>query len=193
VTLPLIEQLREQYQTLFDTCRIVPARLSMVRMVAQRITANEARYQAVAGPLGIPWYFLGLVHSMESSLNFHTHLHNGDPLDRRTTHVPSGRPTQGEPPFTWEQSATDAMWYERLTHLADWSLPALLYRLEGYNGYGYHALTPPVNSPYLWGFSNHYTSGKYVADHIFDRSAVSQQCGAATLLRQMVLSDTIQL
>ena len=80
-----------------------------------------------------------------------------DPCSRRT-------PLAGHPPFSWEQSANDALTLRGLAHLSDWSLPAVLYRLEGYNGYGYHFLRPPINSPYLWSFSNHYTCGKFVAD-----------------------------
>jgi hypothetical protein len=37
----------------------------------------------------------------------------------------------------------------------------------------------------LWGFSNHYKSGKYVADGTWSDTAVSKQCGAAVLLRRM--------
>jgi peptidoglycan hydrolase-like protein with peptidoglycan-binding domain len=42
-----------------------------------------------------------------------------------------------------------------------------------------------VPSPYLWSFSNHYTRGKYVADGRFSPTAVSQQVGAAVLLKQL--------
>jgi lysozyme family protein len=46
----------------------------------------------------------------------------------------------------------------------DWSTPAVLHRLEGFNGYGYRKFHPNVPSPYLWSGSNHYTRGKYIAD-----------------------------
>jgi len=64
--------------------------------------------------------------------------------------------------------------------------------LEGYNGFGYRTRHPEVLSPYLWSYSNHYESGKYVADGTFSPSAVSQQCGAAILLRRMSETGTIQ-
>jgi len=57
----------------------------------------------------------------------------------------------------------------------------MLYEFEKWNGFGYRLYHPKVLSPYLWGFSNHYTSGKYTADGKFDESAVSTQCGAAVL------------
>ena len=180
---PLTDDLRQQYQNLFDTCVIDPKHADDVNQAIARILPRQARYQAVADPLGIPWYFVALVHNLECSLNFNSHLHNGDPLTARTVHIPPGRPLKGRPPFTWEQSANDALKLRGLASLSDWSLPAVLYRLEGYNGYGYRLLRPPINSPYLWSFSNHYVRGKFVADGRFNPSAVSDQCGTAVLLR----------
>jgi hypothetical protein len=57
--------------------------------------------------------------------------------------------------------------------------------LEGYNGWGYRNHHPAVKSPYLWSGSNHYRAGKYVADGTWSDTAVSSQCGAATLLRRL--------
>ena len=182
---PLTDDLRRGYEGLFETCVINTGRIDDVNQLIARILPSQQRYQAVAGPLAIPWYFVALVHAMEASLNFNCHLHNGDPLTARTVNVPAGRPLNGRPPFTWEQSATDALRHMGIDHLADWSLPALLYRLEGYNGYGYRRLRPPINSPYLWSFSNHYTRGKFTCDYGFDPKAVSQQCGSAVILFQM--------
>ena len=187
----LTDDLRQQYQSLFDTCVVDPAHSGDVDQVVAQIMPNQPRYQAVAGPLGIPWYVVALIHNLEASLNFSRHLHNGDPLTARTVHVPAGRPPAGHPPFTWEQSANDALRYMRMANLSDWSLPAILYRLEGFNGYGYQLRRPPINSPYLWSFSNHYTQGKFVADGRYDPKAVSDQCGCAVILFQMVQSGAV--
>jgi len=182
---PFTDDLRQQYQNLFSTCVVNPGRVPIANSIIARIVPNQGRYQSVAGPLGIPWYFVAVIHNMECGLNFSQHLHNGDPLTARTVHVPAGRPPNGQPPFTWEQSATDALTFEGFANLSDWSLPVILYRLEAYNGFGYRNRTPPINTPYLWGFSNQYISGKYVADGVFDPNAVSTQCGAGVLLFQM--------
>lgn len=64
-------------------------------------------------------------------------------------------------------------------------MPAALFRIEAYNGWGYRAHHPEVLSQYLWSFSNHYASGKYVADGKWHTKAASEQCGAAVLLRQL--------
>ena len=67
--------------------------------------------------------------------------------------------------------------------LTDWSLASMLVRWEQYNGMGYRLRG--LASPYLWSFSNLYTGGLFVADHVFDSDAKSQQCGAAVLLKRL--------
>jgi hypothetical protein len=129
---------------------------------------------------------------MEASFNFKCHLHNGDPLTARTVQVPSNRPSTGAPPFTWEDSATDALRMKKLEQISDWSLPRTLYQLEAYNGFGYRVGHPEVLTPYLWSFSDHYKQGKYVADGKFSPTAVSKQCGAAVILRRMAERQIIE-
>jgi len=184
--------LRDEYQRLFDTCQIRLERLQEVESLIKNITQNRNRYHAVGDPLEIPWYFIGVIHCLEASLNFNKHLHNGDPLTARTVQIPIGRPKDGQPPFTWEESATDALQIKKLDQVTDWSLPETLYRLEAYNGFGYRAFHSEVLSPYLWSFSNHYTKGKYVADGTFSLTAASKQCGTAVLLRRMAEIGTLQ-
>lgn len=191
MSFPLTDALRQQYQDLFNSCVINSGHVDDVTHVIAGIMPNQARYHSISAPLGIPWYFVALVHQLEASLSFSRHLHNGDPLTGRTVNVPAGRPLVGHPPFTWEQSAMDALRYRAMANLSDWSLPATLYRLEGYNGYGYQSLHPRINSPYLWSFSNHYTRGKFTCDHGFDPHAVSQQCGSAVILFQMAHSGLV--
>ncbi len=153
---------------------------------------GDARYRAVGDELGIPWFFIGVIHNMEASLNFTRHLHNGDPLKARTVQVPAGRPKNGTPPFTWEESAIDALSMRGLNKAKDWSLAGILYQIEGYNGWGYRLYHPHVLSPYLWSFSNQYISGKYVEDGTWSDTAVSKQCGAAVILRRMAEKNLIE-
>ncbi len=181
----LTDSLRTEYEQLFTACVIRPGRESLVAGLINTLVANRANYDAVETSLGVPWHFVAVVHNMESSQNFRRHLHNGDPLTARTVQVPAGRPKTGNPPFTWEQSAADALAMKGLGAGTDWSVATTLYELERYNGFGYRQFHPQVFSPYLWSFSNHYTRGKYVADGTWSDGAVSAQCGAATLLRRM--------
>ncbi|MFL6208120.1 MAG: hypothetical protein ACJ74W_04680 [Pyrinomonadaceae bacterium] len=191
-TVSFTNALRDEYQNLFGQCQVRPNQLALVDNLAAKIEANKARYQQVGGPLNIPWYFIGIVHNMECSLNFSQHLHNGDPLTAFTKQVPAGRPKVGHgPPFTWEESAADALSMRNLQSPAGWSLPATLYKLERYNGFGYRTRNTGINTPYLWSFSNLYAKGKFVKDGVFNANAVSQQCGAAVLLRRMAETGKI--
>jgi lysozyme family protein len=181
----LTEALRKEYTSLFLSMQPDPAKTGIVSGIVKKIKANKAKYLSVQKELGIPWFFVACIHNMESSLNFTRHLHNGDPLTARTKQVPSGRPKKGNPPFTWEESAIDALTYMGLHKWTDWSLPGMLYKLEEYNGFGYRRNHPNVLTPYLWSFSNHYTKGKYVADGKWSDSAISNQCGAVVILKEL--------
>ncbi len=176
-------QLQSEYQRLFDTCLINPEKYPDIDSYIKKMLQAKQRYESVSAETNVPWYVIAIIHCMEGSLSFNAHLHNGDPLTARTVQVPAGRPKNGTPPFTWEVSAEDALSYSGLNKWTDWSVPGLLYRLEVYNGYGYHKFR--INSPYLWSYSNQYTKGKYVQDGKFNPNVVSKQCGAAVLLRRM--------
>lgn len=179
----LTPDLRAEYARLFATCETT--RHDTVRVTWARILSDRGVYE-ITGDLagGVPWFVVGVLHTMESSGSFRKHLHNGDPLTDRTVHVPRGRPAKGTPPFSWSDSAVDALRLEALDIWRDWSLEGTLYRLELWNGFGYRRSHPEVLSPYLWGASNHYSAGKYVADGKFDSQAVSAQVGAAVLLKR---------
>ena len=189
--IPLTASLRAEYQSLFDSCQVKPAKAQQVDAALTRLMANRDRYTAVGEQFGIPWSVIAMLHNMESSQDFRRHLHNGDPLSRRTTQVPAGRPISPDPPYTWEVSAADALVYDGLTSWNDWTIPGVLYCLERYNGWGYRKHHPDVKSPYLWSGSNHYAAGKYVADGTWSHTAVSGQLGAATLLRRLAERDAL--
>ena len=131
----------------------------------------------------MPWYLVGIIHGMEAGYRFDRHLHNGDPLTARTVNVPAGRPPEGHPPFSWEESARDALQFDGLAKETDFSIAHLLYYFEKFNGFGYRSRGVPT--PYLWGCSTHYKAGKFVADHVFSETAVSDQVGAAVLVKQL--------
>lgn len=174
----------DEYRRMFDSCVVRPDKISTVNWYIERLLDGVYRYRGVGDGLGIPWWFIGCIHALESGFRFDGHLHNGDPLSARTRHVPAGRPNEGQPPFSWESSATDALRLKRLDAWRDWSPPGALFKWEEYNGFGYRKHGVP--SPYLWSFSNHYSRGRYVADHQFDANAVSKQCGAGVMLRSLV-------
>ena len=181
----LTAALRAEYQLLFDTCQILADKRASVEAVVGSIDGARLRYEVVAAKLSVPWYVIGVIHNMEGGLNFMTHLHNGDPLTAQTVQVPKGRPKDGDPPFSWEDSAVDALKLQGYDVWDDWSIPGTLFKWERYNGWGYRNYHPDVKSPYLWSFTNQYTSGKYVKDGIWDPTAISKQVGAACVLRRL--------
>lgn len=189
----LTPKLKKEYEDLFAACVIRPEQLPVVKTTVGKIVTNRARYESVQTITGVPWYVVAVIHSLEGSLSFKTHLHNGDPLTARTTHVPKGRPVTGDPPFIWEVSAADALQFDNLPTTAKWTLSLVLFKLEGFNGFGYRSKHPEVLTPYLWSFSNHYTKGKFTVDHKFDPEVVSKQCGAAAILKQMTADHVIEV
>ncbi|WP_343695186.1 hypothetical protein [Flavobacterium sp.] len=180
---------KSNYERLFASCVIREIKYPEIDRIITKMVSNKTRYQSVGDQLNIPWYVIAIIHCMEGSLSFDKHLHNGDPLTKRTVQVPAGRPKTGTPPFTWEESAKDALVYDKLNTWTDWSIAGILYKLELFNGLGYYR--QGINSPYLWSYSNHYTKGKYVQDGRYDPNAVSKQCGAAVLLRRLMEQQQI--
>lgn len=176
------KEVERGYANLWGRMEIRPEYRDAAKAVAKALLENRDRYQRVADVVKCPWYFVAVIHELEGGRRFNTHLHNGDPLTAKTVHVPRNRPP-GKPPFTWEQSAVDALKYDGVDKITDWSVPHTLFLWEGYNGYGY--FKTGINSPYLWSFSNLYTKGKYKEDGKYDAKRVSKQCGAAVILKTL--------
>lgn len=176
--------LEDEYQSSFDRCALREEFRGNLAYYLKRLRQGQPNYELVQNELGVPWPFVGIVHAMECGFNFAGHLHNGDPLTARTVQVPKGLPKAGTPPFTWLQSAIDALRLKKLDRIDDWSVPRMLYLLEAYNGFGYRRRALP--SPYLWSFSNLYEKGKFVKDGKFDPNAVSKQCGAGLMLKAVL-------
>jgi lysozyme family protein len=187
----LTAALAKEYNDLFNRSEIAADKMTEVEGVVQRIVDFQNRYASIAAQSNVPWYVIAVIHNMECGLDFTKHLHNGDSLKRRTINVPAGRPKTGQPPFTCEVSALDALEYDEFIAWSNWSIGEICYKLEGYNGWGYRAHN--INSPYLWSYSNLYTSGKFIRDNVWSDKAVSRQCGAAVILRSMSDHGAIDL
>lgn len=185
------EDVEWELNTLWRSARITDT--GRFKTDAARILKNKDRYQEVATAVNpaMPWWFVGIIHSLEAGGSFQKHLHNGDSLRARTVNVPKGRPVGSNPPFTWFASAYDALTMRGKAYhkQSDWSIARILWRLEGYNGYGYR-LYRGIHSPYLWAGTNHYTAGKYVRDGVWDSNAVSTQSGAAGLMLALGVGET---
>ncbi len=181
-----------EYRAMFAAAAVRPERQEQAQWHLAMMRQSRPRYQSVATRAGVPWQFVAAIHGMEASFNFRAHFHNGDfPLSQRTRQVPANRPSRWLPPSDWESSALDALRLLGFTGQSDWSLARTLYRLEGFNGFGYRRFAKP--SPYLWSFSSLYERGKFVSDGRFDPRARSQQCGTATMLKLLDLAGELDL
>jgi lysozyme family protein len=150
---------------------------------AKLIIKGEAQYKAVEARTGVPWFFVGALHMRESGCDFKGVLHNGEKIigtQRKTKLVPAGRG-----PFkTWIDAAIDAIKLKYTLYLGREWCPALMgYVSEGFNGWGY--IGKGVNSPYVWAGSNHEQTGKYVADHVWDKNFDDPQIGTMTVLKRL--------
>ena len=91
----------------------------------------------------------------------------------------------GAPPFTWAESAIDALAYDQLEKVNWDSLGDMLYACERYNGTGYLIYHPGTPSPYLWAGTGGEWMGKYVKDGRFDSTAYSDQIGVVAILKTL--------
>lgn len=149
---------------------------------------NKWRYERVSDMRGgaVPARVIFVLHGRESTWSFAHHLHEGSTLRARTRWVPKGRPKTGSPPFTWEESAEDALYTLKGMERWDWgNMHSMLQNIETYNGLGYQRYHKSVPSPYLWSGTTVYSRGKYVADGKFSSLAVDKQLGCAAILKRM--------
>ncbi|MDN5000593.1 peptidoglycan-binding protein [Bradyrhizobium sp. GCM10027634] len=183
------ESLKSEYEKNWANLQIRPSRLGEANATARKAINGKATYQQVEQLTGVPWPFVALCHYRESNFDFDTYLGNGEPLRRATCLVPKGR----GPFASFVDGAVDALRIQNFVGAQDWCIARMLYRLECFNGLGYHA--KGVNSPYLYGGSTLYgpteaRGGKFVADHVFDPNHVDTQLGTAVILHAMMALDS---
>lgn len=173
----------EEYEAKYKNASVRPEYAASLKSICGKILSHKDQYEKVEAATGVPWFVVACIHEKEASLNFGTHLHNGDSLMARTYHVPKGRPLKGDPPFAWYESAIDALGGVGAHKSEKWTLGYCLQYMEIYNGLGYRRRGMPT--PYLWSFTDQYTKGLYVADGVFDSNAVSKNPGCAALMKTL--------
>jgi lysozyme family protein len=181
------DKIKADYRNLYNGCSIKSKYKSAVQADMERLLKNKPRYDIVEGKTNVRWYVIGVIHNLEASFSFSAHLHNGDDISKKTHTVPKGLPKDWEPPKSsndWEASAVDALAHDGFSANKDWTLEHTLYLIEGYNGWGPRQ-AHKMNTPYLWSFSDSYKSGKYDFDGHWNPALVSDQCGAAVLVKAL--------
>lgn len=170
------------YEAMFKQAYLTDNRKEQERLnwYVNKLIDNIDKYKQVELKTRVPWYLVGAIHGLEASFNLKTCLHNGDPLGKKTVHVPAGR----GPFYTWEQAAIDALEYEGCKNIEKWGVGEVLKFAERYNGTGY--LKRGLMSPYLWSCTNKYSGyGKYVRDHVYDPTAQDDQAGVAAVMKKL--------
>ena len=155
-----------------------------VQQFVSNWSRNSARYEKVAQQTDMPAKLIAAIHWRESSGNFNTYLHQGDPLGKPAVNWPNNIPVFHK----WEDAAIHALnmkgnFQEDLGLNSETQDAALMgLYAEGYNGFGYRNRSKPVNTPYVYAGTSAYAQGKYVADGHFSSTAVDQQVGVVPLL-----------
>jgi len=162
------------YLSLWNTMVIDQEILKPLNYTIGYMERNKARYQDAEVYCDVDWRILATLHMMESSGDFSKQLINGEIWSNHTTRVPKGL----GPWPSWESSCVEAM---EMFDFKNQPLIETLINIEKYNGLGY--IKAGIHSPYLWSGSQHYITGKYVADGVYKHTAVSKQIGAAIILK----------
>jgi lysozyme family protein len=171
------------YSKMWDLAIVYPAAMEQAKARMNVALAHEDLYERVKDDIHVPLLFVMPVHEREASLRFNTHLHNGDPLTARTKHVPAGRPKTGTPPFKWDESAADALTMQKLDKVQNWSIERILYEQHRYNG------ITKYPSSYVFGGTQFYTSGMWVADHVYDASVLDKRPGTLAMMKALITLD----
>lgn len=170
------------YGNLWDKAQ--PTNPHGAALIAKDILDHRNLLQPVEDATDVPWWLVGCWLYRESDLNFSTYLGNGQSLARVTTIVPVGRG-----PFqSFAQGAIDAIRYEHNARgggfykigKENWTLEYCLWASEEWNGEGYYSTG--INSPYVWDWTDLYTSGLYTFDHHFDPNTKENRAGVAAIM-----------
>lgn len=177
--------LKPEYTKLLAAMKTTKVR--EVNDTARRLLRNKHLYEPVSNKTGIPMGFIAASFEREASSNFSRSPAQGDPWNKKSTHVPKGRG-----PFdSWEAAALDAYHLNGLDKVGagNWTWELACFYGEIFNGLGYRDWHH-MRSPYLWGGTNLQQPGKYVADGKFDAKHFDSQLGIIPVMRQMALIDS---
>ena len=167
---------------------IHPSRLHEIDATVARLLKLKNRLIPISQKTNVPWWIIAVILERESGGDVTTYLGNGQKLSRVTTEVPQGRgPFLGADAF--ERGCYDALidCAPHASRWTDWTPGGALMLLELYNGLGYEIRLRP--SPYIFGGTDQYVSGKFIRDHEYSALAVDPQIGCAPLISRMMIAD----
>ena len=180
--MPIYAASKRGYQAMWDAASIT--RKSRAQAATATVLAHKSTYVAAEKATGVPWWWIGGIHYREADCNPRGCLANGDPAvgtGRRTTHVPAGR----GPYATFEESAKDAIAYERYTNPQWDQISYCAWAAEKFNGFG----GGRNNSSYLWAGTSKEQPGMWVRDHVFDERATDPRVGVVAIWKTIFETD----
>lgn len=162
---------------------LTPTQEAAMKQFVSNWEENKARYEAVAAKAGVPAKLIASLHWRESTADFGTYLHQGDPLGKKAVNEPNDIPIFKE----WEPAAEHALGQK--SGIADafkidentQDEAALMSYAERYNGLGY--FNKGVPSPYTMSGTDQYKKGKYTRDRYYDPNVKDQQLGVLAMMR----------
>jgi lysozyme family protein len=155
--------------------------------LAEIYEANIERYAEVSARTNLPPELIAALHFRESSGDFSTYLHQGDPLGRPAVNHPANIPLFHD----WEPAAEHALNDPYKKRIQDdlglsadtTDLAAMGAYAEYYNGLGYH--NKGRTSPYVYAGTDAYRGGKYVSDGRYNSRVYDQQPGVVAMVQVM--------
>lgn len=183
------EVLKSEYEALLSRADIIPSREKELNYAVTKVLfPHKDLYKAVEEKTGVPAAFTMALAMREMSGNINRYLGNGQSLSRVTTIVPKGRgPFFG--PDAFVRGAADAFAIDGLDKKKDWTMARICYEGENWNGWGYRNPSINIPTPYLWGATTVQKKGKFIRDHVFDRTETDQQLGMIALIREIFNLD----
>jgi len=196
--MPSIPALKAANAARWHAMHLKADRIPVFDAIAKRLCGSSGHawpnckedYLQISAKTGVPWFIIAVIHEREAGGPPHwdKSIAQGDPLAHPSIHEPKGRgPFLG--PDAFLRGALDALidcppYAARWT---DWTIGGALTLLEEYNGLGYAAHGVP--SAYVWSGTDQYTSGKFVADHVYRPGVRDVQEGCAPILARMMAID----
>ncbi len=179
------DELAPEYSRLLQAMTVT--RPQQVIAVADNLMrfVKAGRYAQVSTETGVPQVWMATSFEREAGSRFDLSPAQGDPWNRVSIHVP-----RGIGPFaSWADAAKAAYHIDGLDKIGagNWTMERACYEGEIFNGMGYRA--HGVHSPYLWAGTNVYSTGKYVADGVWDGGHADTQLGIVPVMLRMIALD----
>lgn len=167
------DQTAPTFAQYFATFQVKPSVQASALKTGERLLKDLSAYKDLEKESKVPALWSMCTNERESDGDLRTFLGNGDPLNKKSTHVP-----RGYGPFaTWAAGAQVALHIDGVDKVAVWNPARACFEWVTFNGWGYG-----LNSPYVTAGTQLQKIGKYEADGKFNPDAWDTQLGCLTIM-----------